>query len=923
MRKIIFITLILLTSVRLSHAQMISGIILDENKKPIEYATVILMVSSDSSMLGFTNSERSGVFSVTVPKRDHYILQVSYLGYETFHLNIGSPEKDMVLDTVHLKPGNQLLDVIEVKDYASPMTFGKDTIQYNAAAFKTQAGDMAEDLLKKLPGIEVERDGSVKALGEKVQNVLVDGKEFFGKDTKIATKNLDADAIDKVQVFDKRSDRTEFTGIDDGQRERSINLKLKDDKKVGYFGTIEAAGGTEERFKGRANINRFTPNFRTSFIGLANNINEQNFSISDYIDFMGGMGALMGGGGGGRFSLNLDQSSGLPIGLDNNQGIQKSFAGGLNLNTDFSSKTSLEASVFGNHFNNHLKLNSIRENLLPGSKFATHTLENQESENTSGSFTLKFKTRLDSSQNLVIRANGSTGMNDLTSGEMNQLFNGGQQNLNENINLYQMQGDQMKFSTDVLWQKKTRKPGRVLTLNTSLNVTNIQSNVDLNSYYKQYQPLADSNRILQNQMGMQDGLFYRALASWTEPLKNKRYLEFMSSISNQAHKTGTDYFDIINDLRVPNLLLTYLYQHDYTQHHTGLSFIINREKYNLSLGSRYQFSTLSGHINIDQNKIRNHYKAYLPNAHFTYRFGLSEHLNFNYYSELREPSINQLQPNINNSNPLSIYSGNPNLKPERNHNANFSYMRYNAFDFTMLYISFQSNFTFDKITEALYIDSALVRYYTPVNIKHESTNAARIEYETPIRPLRIKARAVLKGNYNRGTTVINDQYNAVSRIGHGYNFSLENRNKDFIDLLVGYKTNKTESDFLTNTSFNQSYTHRSWYTLLELNFGDWLHFKSSFDYLQVQSSFSSKISSIPLWTASITAFITPNKKWRMSLSCFDILNKNKNVTTASQNNYTDITETNVLNRYFMLGLSYNIKGFKKKGGIEINMGSKD
>lgn len=915
--------LLLIIIPTLIFSQKISGNIQDENNNPIEYATVILLWAKDSSMVEFTNSLRTGAFSLNLSKSGQYILQVSYLGYETIHLHMGTIFQDTLLKTIQLKPGNQVLDVIEIKDFASPMSFGKDTIQYNAAAFKTQPGDMAEDLLKKLPGIEVERDGSVKALGEKVQNVLVDGKEFFGKDTKIATKNLDADAIDKVQVFDKRSDQTEFTGIDDGQRERSLNLKLKADKKIGYFGTIEAAGGTEERFKGRANINRFTPNFRTSFIGLANNINEQNFSISDYIDFMGGIGAMMGGGGGGSLSINLDQSSGLPLGFNNNQGIQKSYAGGLNLNTDFSATTSLEASVFGNHFNNTLLRNSIRENLLPESKFISNTSEDQWSENTSGSFTLKFKTKLDSTQNLVIRANGSAGKNQLLSREMNQVFDEKSQNLNDNANRYEMQGDQLKLATNFLWQKKARKPGRILSLNTGFHVSDQNSKLDLNSYYQIYQPVADSNRLLQNQFGRQDGWYYSVQGSWTEPLKKKRYLEWMSSISNQNYKAGTDYFDIINAVPIPNLLLTHLYQNDYTLYQTGLSLIVNRENYNLTIGSKYQFSTLNGKTQLDQNGIKDHYHAILPNAFFTYRFGLSEHMNFNYFSELREPSISQLQPNINNSNPLAVYTGNPNLNPEKNHNASFSYMRYNAFDFTMFYVSLQSNFTFDKITEALYIDSALVRNYTPVNINHESTSSGRIEYEMPIRPLKLKARAILKGNYNSSTTVINDHIRAVTRLGHGYNFSLENRNKDFIDLLVGFKRNHTALEYQDNHSLNQSYTQRTWYSVLEMNFGERLHLKSSFDYLQVESSFSPEKTSIPLWTASITAFITQNKKWRMSLTCFDILNSNKNVLTTSQNNYTDVTVTNVLNRYFMLGVSYNIKGFKKKGGIEINLGGRE
>jgi len=904
-------------------SQTLFGKVLDEDNSPIEYATVILLNASDSSMLAFSNSARDGAFTLEGSGLPLYILQISYLGYETFHMTIANQSKDIRLDPISMKPGTKTLDVIEVKDYASPMTFGKDTLQYNASAFKTQPGDMAEDLLKKLPGLEVERDGSVKALGERVQNVMVDGKEFFGKDTKIATKNIDADAIDKVQVFDKKSDQTEFTGIDDGQRERSINLKLKEDRKAGYFGTAEWAAGSDDRFKGRANVNRFTPSLRTSFIGLAKNVNEQNFSINDYIDFMGGIGALMGGNSGGNFTLNLDQNSGLPIGLNSNQGIQKSFAGGFNLSSDFSSKSSLEASVFGNHFKNKLDRNSLRENFLPESRFITNTTEDQISENTSGSFTLKFKAKPDSIHNLVINASGSLGANQLTSKELNQTLDSVLTILNDNANRYTTVGDLSKFSVSALWQKKTSKPGRILTLNSSLNFSNNHSDAYLNSLYEIFYPAHGIDTIVQNQQRNNDGLFYNVQATWTEPLNKRRYLEFESSVSNQNHKTSSDYFDLVNDLPIKNIPLSQSYRNDFTRRHAGLNFIVNREKYNFSIGGNYQYSTLSGHINNENPGIRNHYSALLPQAFFTYRFGLAEHLNFNYFSQLNEPAITQLQPTVNNSNPLAIYNGNPILKPEKFHAANLSYMRYNAFDFTMLYLSLQSNFIFDKITEGLTVDSTLVRYYQPVNIRNEYSHTGRIEYETPIRPLKIKARAVIKGNYNRGYTLINQLTSKINRRGYGYHFSLENRNKDMLDLLVGYKYNFNESKFSADEYLNQNFKDWTLYTLLGIQFNDRIHFKSSLDYMHIQSSFSSEVVRYPLWTVSISAFVTKNKKLRLSLSCFDLLNKNQGITTSSQYNYTDVTRTNILSRYFLLGLSYNIKGQQKKSGIEINLGGRE
>lgn len=923
MNKLITVSALLFLFGGTTMAQKLSGRILDENNIPLEYATIILMNAADSTMVEFANSSRNGSFSLNLSNHPNLILQLTYLGYETQHINIKNTNEELQLGDLKLKPGTQSLDVIEVKDYASPMSFGKDTIQYNAAAFKVQPGDMAEDLLKKLPGVEVERDGSVKALGERVQNVMVDGKEFFGKDTKIATKNIDADAIDKVQVFDKKSDQTAFTGIDDGQRERSINLKLKEDRKVGYFGTAELAGGSDDRFKGRANINRFTPTLRTSFIGLANNVNEQNFSINDYIDFMGGIGALMGGNGGGRVSINLDQNSGLPLGLNNNQGIQKSFAGGVNLTSDFSSKSSLEASVFANQFKNTLDRFSFRENLLPENRFITDVEEDQISKSASGSFTLKFKTKPDSVNQVVVNANGSLGTNDLNSNEQNQTLDTTLTMLNSNHNLFSNHGNLSKISVNAFWQRKTGKPGRILTLNSSVNYSNSNSDALLNSYYETFYPGAGQDTLLQNQKRNNDGLFYDVQASWTEPLNKKRYLEIESALSNQNYNTSSDYFDLVNAQPFKNFTLSHAYRNDFTRRHLGLSFIVSREKYNFTVGSNYQFSTLDGTVKEEIPGIRNHYSALLPQAFFTYRFGLSEHFNFNYFSQLNEPDIIRLQPAVNNSNPLAIYTGNPDLKPEKFHAASMSYMRYDAFNFTMLYISLQSNYVFDKITESLSLDSTLVRHYQPVNIQNEFTNQGRIEYETPIRPLKIKARAVFKGNYNRGFTVINQVHSVINRQGYGYHFSLENRNKDVVDVLVGYKYNTIESKYRADRFTNQSYEDQTYYAILGIQFNEYIHLKSSMDYMQIQASFSSEKISYPLWTASLSAYVTKSKKLRVSLSCFDLLNKNKGISTRSEYNYTDLTRTNILSRYFLLGISYNIKGHQKKGGIEINMGGND
>lgn len=328
-------------------------------------------------------------------------------------------------------------------------------------------------------------------------------------------------------------------------------------------------------------------------------------------------------------------------------------------------------------------------------------------------------------------------------------------------------------------------------------------------------------------------------------------------------------------------------------------------------------------INENKNNINNQFKAFLPNAFLTYRFGISENLNFNYFSELNEPALRQLQPIVNNSNPLAIYQGNPNLRPELMHMANLSYMKYSAFNFTMLYASMQMNYTRQKIKESIIIDSALVRYLTPVNTNNETTLSGRLEFDTPIRPMKIKIRTVLKGNYNKAISVINQLSFPTDRMAYGFHLAIENRNKDIVDAIVGYRISQTQSRSTQNKDLNQSFNDQTVYAEMGLNFKDWVQFKSNFDYQLIQSTFSDMKFFVPLWTASLTTIISKDKKWRISLSCFDILNKNKGIRSLAQANYSDIIQSNVLGRYFLLGIAYNLKGFKKPSGLVIDVKGND
>lgn len=268
-------------------------------------------------------TDNAGRFSLTDLATGEYRLLITHVAYHnrSIHFSITDSLTKPDLGQLVMNDRTQVLDEVIVRSEAPPVTLVGDTVQYNAGSFKTPPNASVEQLLKKLPGVQVDKDGTVKAQGQTVNRVLVDGKEFFGKDPKMATKNLPADAIDKVQVYDRQSDQAQLTGFDDGNSEKTINLKLKKDKKKGVFGKIMAGGGTRDRLEGRFNVNSFKGARQMSVVGLGNNNNTEGFSFMDMMNFTGELSRMMRNGG-GNVSMNMSDNSLAGLMGNNNRGIR-------------------------------------------------------------------------------------------------------------------------------------------------------------------------------------------------------------------------------------------------------------------------------------------------------------------------------------------------------------------------------------------------------------------------------------------------------------------------------------------------------------------------------------------------------------------------------------------------------------------------
>ena len=403
MKKLAWLFAILLSLSVKAQQGVVKGKLKDTlTNQPIAAATITLMTKADSSLVSFTMSNDKGEFTLTGIAEGKYRLLLTHLNYHNTvrNVDITKTQNDADLGTIPMGDKFKTLAEIVVEAEAPPVTMKNDTIEYHAGAFKTPPNANVEDMLKKLPGVKVDKDGTVRAQGQKVNKVYVDGKEFFGNDPKIATRNLPADAVDKVQVYDKQSDQAQLTGFDDGNNEKAINLKLKKDKKKGVFGKITAGAGTDGRYEGRFNINSFKGERQISALGMGNNTNAEGFSFMDMLNFSSS-GIQRNGG---NISINIsdnDPTSAL-MGGNNNTGINNTLAGGINYNDLIGTKTDLRSNYFYSRFNPVISKQLSREYLLPDSSYFYN--QGSQSDNISNThrMNLSLEYRIDSLSSLKI-----------------------------------------------------------------------------------------------------------------------------------------------------------------------------------------------------------------------------------------------------------------------------------------------------------------------------------------------------------------------------------------------------------------------------------------------------------------------------------------------------------------------------------------
>ncbi len=931
MKKSILFIGLFISLVASAQKGTIKGRLIDSvGKQQLLNATISVLNEKDSSMEAFGTSKADGNFSITGISQGEYIVQITFQGYQYIFKKAKISAADLVVDygNVYMQPQYKELDGVKV--IAAPVLIKKDTLEFSAGAFKTKPNANVEDMLKKLPGVEVNKDGTVKAQGEQVQKVLVDGKTFFGNDPKMATQNLPADMVDKVQFFDDMSEQSKFSGFDDGNRQKTMNITTKKDKRKGVFGNATIGAGDNDRFKAKLSANYFNGNQQLSLIGGGNNINEQNFSFQDIMGIMGGGGGGGFGGGRGVTTISIGGGGARPtgggggflsslLGGSNNGGIAKNWNIGLNFKDVLSKRIETNGSYFFNNTNIAKIQSAFRETKLRAdTTLLSKSSDISDSKNQNHRVNWQFDWTLDSLGNnsLQLKPTFTYQVSDSRSQSINSANNNKGLSINNTDRTNVSNNDGYNFNNELLFRHRFAKRGRSVSVNLSQSINNSDNINTAYSINEFYQPNNRKDTIQQRSNQNTNGYTLGSNVSYTEPINREQGIELTYSYNYTKNKSDrytynynklSQQFDQIVDL------LSNRFDNTNKISRAGATFRTQKQTYNWSVGMQFQNTTIEG-LNISKGTgVSQSFENWLPNAQFQYSLNRSKNFRFNYRTRTNQPSVTQLQPVPDNSNPLNIRLGNPDLKQEYSHNINVNYNTFNIANFSNLFVGLSYSNTSNKIVNEINIDPNGRQTQRPINLEGVYSLSANGNFGFPLKKL------VSNMNFNTGisfakdASILNGQRNNIDNLsvtgGMTVTYNKGNFDANFSTSMAYNNAKYSLQSQQDGDFFNQTLGAEFTYTM----FKSWI-LNSDFDYTYYSGRGAGFNQSVPLWTLSLSKQLFEDKRAEIKLTVFDVLNKNISINRVIDPTYTEDQEFNVLKRYFLLSFTYNLRKFGQGRG---------
>lgn len=925
MRQIIFLLLWLLIGFG-AWAQRpskisIKAVVVDTNRVPVAFSTVMLLNPFDSTLANFTTSNMEGVFEFSNLKNILYLLKISQVNSLPFQRHLPISEKVMVnLDTLVLHPINRTLLEVVIKAAKAPIYIKGDTIEYDASTFKVPPGSTVEDLLRKLPGIQVDANGNIMAQGKSVQKVYVDGKNFFGDDPKNVTKNLDANAISKVQVFTEKSEQTKLTGVDDGGDDKAMNLELKEEFKKGKFGKIVVAAGTQERWATRGNLNLFNEKHQLSFIGYANNINQTGVNWEDYQEFKGSNAWANSDNGNFGFSSNSNYyySDNTAYNYFDGKGFTENLGAGTNYNYD-SKKLKYNFSYFYNQSNFRYDEYLYKQNYFSDTAYSNTDTSRTHRFYQNHSASTRLQWDMDSNNVLIAKASGSFLQQHYSQLDYGLYSNQTNEPINGLSNDNQKDNNTLNFNSTAIFRHKFKKQGQSIAFSASVaaNDGKVRDQLlTINEFYK----IATAT-----QANIQTDAFgfsrkYDANALYNHKFGKRWFGDVFYNFKYGTRNADNQAQDLYLNTSIDSL--SYYGLKDVMYNRLGSSLRYSHKGLNVSAGlaiqqdyTHYSFLGSKGGTDL-VNPAGKFYNHWTPNFTFTYQLPRNTHLRLNYYYTVQLPADNDILPVPVVSSVLYHKVGNPNLEPKTSNTVSVGLNKWNPANFSS--IGAQANYTqedrsiiYDQRVE--YKDSiGIVTTVYPMNYKGNRNMNMYFWTSFPLIKTVLEQGVDLSGGMNESYAFFNAVENKTNsrNVGISTDFSLTLSAKLQLDLDLNFGLNQThfsinhENDQLNN-NFGMDFSVK--YQFLEKFF-----FESNFEYTQYRSTTSELNETIPIWNASIRKLFGKQNKLEMRLAVFDIFNRNVYFEQYATSNYYQRVSSSTLARYLMLSVSYNIRGFSDK-----------
>lgn len=946
--QILFFSFIL-TNTLFTQSVFIEGKINPAGKQePIPNVSISFKNQSDTTEKRLLVTDANGHFAAMDLKRNKtYLFEAAHIGYRTLRKTITTDKSYIDLGTLVMSDTTIPMHEVVIEGRIPAVENKGDTTEYTAQAYKTNPDASAEDLVIKMPGVTVE-SGTVKAQGEDVKQVLVDGRQFFGTDPTLALRNLPAEVIEKVQVFDKLSDQAQLTGFDDGQTIKTMNIVTRADRRQGEFGRLNAGYGTDDRYVATGNLNVFRAEHRLSLLGLTNNINQQNFAMQDLLGVSGDGDSRRGGGGGGMFGGGgrlsgrpgggrQDAGGRMPSGggrstgnfmVGEQSGISAAHSLGLNYSGNLSQKMEVSGSYFFNLTDNSDPRILNRQYVLTEDS-STFYDENSNTEQTNYNhrFNLRMESEIDSFNSVIItprlylQDNKSVSSSyALNSTQLGTLLNNSLNDNNISTNGYTFQGN-------IVYRHRFQERGRTASIDIGIG-NNLKesdrSKLSLDTYYEDSSGVTDTTD--QKSDIRTDNYSFSSNIMYTEPITSSGLLQInyeYSYTKNKSNNYTYDYSEPPGDYSELNELLSNIYKNEYITQNAGLGYRVRSEGLNATARISYQIADLKGVQSYPSSyALSRKFYSFLPDAMINYEFSRGRSVRVFYRASTNSPGITQLQKVVDNTNTLLLSTGNPDLNQSYGHTAQTRLMLSNTETARSFLLFFNVSYTEDYIGNSTLIarrDTVVLgnialnqgtQISYPVNLDDNWSVRTLLTYGFPFGLIKSNLNLNLGLTYSKTPGLINGILNKANVYGLSPGVVIGSNITENLDFTISYTANFNTSGNTVQTDLdNNYYTHTA-----GIRF-NWIFWKG----IVIRNDMNNRLYSglgedldqnILTWNFSVGKKLFTNDRGELTLTIFDILNQNKSIRRNVTESYIEDIRSRTLTRYLLLTFSYNLRQFQ-------------